>query len=137
MNIEKGLRVVIYAGVWLNRNVRGRYSTPLLGSIVSASSNRVVVEPDGDYFNRKRLQTKEFWFEDVYALGYWERGHYVDMAIFKAINPPPEPIDGQLQETVALLEKRLSLLEKKYTIILNHNSDNYAIGAVDIKPSDL
>ena len=137
MNIETGLRVIVYASTWLNRSHKGKWTTPLTGTVIAVSSNRVIVKPDASSFNRKSLTEKEFWYNEAYALSYWERGHYVDMQVFKEINPPPEPVDGQLQETVLDLEKRLRLMEKKFTIILNHTSDTYAIGAVNIEPGDL
>lgn len=137
MDIEVGLRVVVYASTWLNKGYKGKYTTPLLGTVHEVQSNRVIVAPDATKFGKVKLSPREIWLNEAYVHSYWERGHQVTLALYKELNPPHPPTDPDTAEAMVDLEKRMRLLEKKMTILLNHTSDTYAIGQINIDPQDL
>lgn len=132
-----GQQVLVLAGVWLNKKVKGSWATPLKGEIVSFNGTVARIKPLSTWFKRKRLYERDFEYKDVYDLEHYERDHWVNLNLYQTIRDPNEPVGGEVtKEQFEDVRDRVAALEKKYGLLSNHVNDKF-IPASTLNPDDL
>lgn len=126
MEAYVGQPVLVYAGVWLNKDVKGSYSTPIKGTIESFNGTVAKVRPNISTFKSKNLTVRDFNYEDVFDFEHYERDYWVNLNLYQTIRDPNEPVGGTItQEQFEDLRERMKLIEQKYSILSNHIHDKF------------